>query len=72
MADRPSSGSAWIALLDARQGRLLEATRTDRGSLHLEERDRLDEEWEEKEHLRQAPSVYPDRGSHTDTRKLEL
>jgi protein required for attachment to host cells len=56
----------WMVLLDRRHCRLIETSTTAAGRLHLEERAQLEETWEEHEHLRQAPSISPDRGSHTD------
>ena len=56
----------WIVLLDRRRGRLLDVGVTKMDSPHVEEFDVLEDTWEEREHLRQAPSLSPDRGSHTD------
>ena len=47
---RPTSCEVVVA--DARRARRLLLTRTPRGKLHVEERARLDEHWDEKQHHR--------------------
>lgn len=49
-----------VFVLDARRARRLLLTRTARGSLHVEELDRLLETWDEKQHHR--PSMLSARG----------
>lgn len=41
-----------VVVADARRARRLVLTRTPRGTLHVEERARLDEHWDEKQHHR--------------------
>lgn len=47
-------------VVDARRARRLRLSRTPRGSLHVDELDRLDEAWDEKQHGR--PSMLAARG----------
>ena len=56
----PAVGPCEIVLVDARRARRFHVLRTSRGSLHLDESERLDEHWDEKEHHR--PSMLSAHG----------
>lgn len=58
VAARPAPREVFV--LDARRARRLLLSRTPRGSLHVEELDRLQESWDEKQH--QRPSMLSARG----------
>jgi hypothetical protein len=46
------AGNIWFAIVDGRCGRLMVLSRTPQGRPHIEEVDRIDEVWEEREHHR--------------------
>lgn len=58
----------WLAVVDARHARLFHAARTAAGRLHLEERARHAEAWQDKEHHRpMALTPHPDGHSYAGT-----
>lgn len=53
MSKDPMPKTAWLATLDARSGRLIRATRTDRGAWHFDEHGSIRNDWEDRhEHSR--------------------
>lgn len=58
--------SFWLLITDARRSRLFHGMRTPAGRLHLDEKARLDEVWQEQEHHRPAPLGAPSGRSYID------
>jgi len=56
----------WLLVTDARRCRLFHGKRTGAGRLHLDEKARLDEVWQEQEHHRPAPLGAPSGKSYID------
>jgi protein required for attachment to host cells len=61
--DKAQTPSCWLAVMNAHGGRLFEGLRLSTGRLHLEERARLVETWEEKQHHRPYMLSVHGRGS---------
>ncbi|MHC5210822.1 MAG: host attachment protein [Planctomycetota bacterium] len=60
MTSRVRPPAAWIAIVDARCGRLLRRGKTGNGRLRLDETESIEERWEEREHGR--PSMLGGKG----------
>ena len=69
--DSINPAAFWLAVVDARRGRLFRGSRTDAGRLHLDEVARVEEEWSDKEHHRPMPLAFKDGRSYAGTGHVE-